>query len=261
MPNTAFSGSKKKRQKVKKNIHNRTYSLRSVPPKNDVTQSTQSSLAGSSVDQCSSGAPSPATSSAGKKILYTPDGFMDRNFGNNQAVSIVTRIDLNDICINEQYFVAKFVGFIASPRQHRRSWIYTLPGIVSTTTVPAVRYSIRAAALMYYAASSRDYHAGMAAVRWYLAALESYRNKIRMSSQESLLPHSSSFPDSSQIYTALCPPLMFQYFDVMQGFSANHGHEHHGFTCRMIERLGPGKVLNGIEHDMFRSIRTHEVSH
>lgn len=264
MSSTAFSSGKKKRQQPKKNVRNRTNFPQSVPSTNSATQSTCCSLTSSRVGQGSPRAQSPATSSTGKKISNRPDrdfSFMDNQVHSSLAVSTLAPIGLNGLCVNEQDFVAKFVSFIASPRKHRRSWIYSLPGIVSTTTVPSVRYSIRAAALMYYAASTRDHHAGTTALRWYLAALASYRKMIRMSPQESSFLHSFSSSDCCQNYTALCPPLMFQYFDVMQGFSANRGQEHHGFTCRMIERLGPSKVLNGIEHDMFRSIRTYEVSH
>jgi hypothetical protein len=85
---------------------------------------------------------------------------------------------LADICNNEYHLVGIFVDLITSSRRPQRSWVFELPNIMATTTSPSVKFSIRAAALIYYAVSNSDNATAMDALHWYLAALESYRMSI-----------------------------------------------------------------------------------
>lgn len=164
---------------------------------------------------------------------------------------------LNFNCSNEKFFVGRFVDLIASPRKSPRSWLQQLPSIISTTRLPCVRFSIRAAALMYYAATSRDDQAKVLALRWSFAAIETYRAKMQPYCQQSLTgkPVFSEPDFDSEIY---CVPMLLQYVRHMRGVKID-AFPNDIATCNVLEAIGPSRCSTGLEHRIFRSTRSLEV--
>lgn len=164
---------------------------------------------------------------------------------------------LNFNCSNEKFFVGRFVDLIASPRKSPRSWLQQLPSIISTTRLSCVRFSIRAAALMYYAATSRDDQAKVLALRWSFAAIETYRAKMQPSCQQSLAEKPVlSDPDfDSEIY---CVPMLLQYVCHMRGIKIDAFPDDIA-TCKVLEAIGPRRCSTGLEHRIFRSSRSLDV--
>ena len=159
---------------------------------------------------------------------------------------------------NEYYFVSRFVDLITSSRHgynplRPRSWVFDLPNLLSTTDVPSVKYSIRAAALMYVAVAHRDRRAEADAVRWYLTSLESYR--ATLGRREDGATVAQPMPDGKTI----CVPMMFLYFESMRGASESWA-LHHRAVAEMLEARGPFNCSAGMEHGMMRSVRAMEVS-
>ncbi|KAL7939409.1 hypothetical protein V8C35DRAFT_275237 [Trichoderma chlorosporum] len=177
---------------------------------------------------------------------------------------------LDAVCNNEYYFVGIFVDFITSSRHQKCSWVFELPNIMTTTTSTSVKFSIRAAALIYYAVSNHDSGTAVDALHWYLAALESYRMSLHGSSHKSLWdigapensrnasPSSSSLDESGHCST-ICVPMMFSYFEQMQGATSDAGLTHLNVACDMLEAIGPYACSFGLYHRMFRSVRSLEA--
>ncbi|KAK5994135.1 hypothetical protein PT974_07575 [Cladobotryum mycophilum] len=165
----------------------------------------------------------------------------------------------------ESAFVSQFVSLISSSRRgysplRQRSWIFELPELVATTSMPSVRYSIRAAALIYHAVARQNRKAGMDAVHWYLAGMKSYRASILgpgAQRQTSAGSKPSRLPD----YRVICVPLMFSFFEGMQGITSDAELQHHVAAAEMVELRGPEGCVSGMEHGMMRSLRSMEAFH
>lgn len=177
---------------------------------------------------------------------------------------------LADICNNEYHLVGIFVDLITSSRRPQRSWVFELPNIMATTTSPSVKFSIRAAALIYYAVSNSDSATAMDALHWYLAALESYRMSIHDSGHKrswdtkALGNSSNASPSSPSIDESghcnmIYVPMMFAYFEQMQGATPDAGLKHLKIACDILQAIGPHACSFGIQHKMFRSVRSLEV--
>lgn len=177
---------------------------------------------------------------------------------------------LADICNNEYHLVGIFVDLITSSRRPQRSWVFELPNIMATTTSPSVKFSIRAAALIYYAVSNSDNATAMDALHWYLAALESYRMSIHDSDHKrswdtkalgnspTASPSSPSIDESGHC-NMIYVPMMFAYFEQMQGATPDAGLKHLNIACDILQDIGPHACSFGIQHKMFRSVRSLEV--
>ncbi|KAK4062836.1 uncharacterized protein Triagg1_9706 [Trichoderma aggressivum f. europaeum] len=149
---------------------------------------------------------SPATESPAIPFLETPEYLEETVFLDHGPNDSTTQSDLDhallsmanaqeqflphpwldDICNNEYYLVGVFVDFITSSRRPQRSWVFELPNIMATTTSPSVKFSIRAAALVYYAVASNNNVTAVDALHWYLAALESYHMSLHDSCHKRL---------------------------------------------------------------------------
>ncbi|PNP51195.1 hypothetical protein THARTR1_08099 [Trichoderma harzianum] len=177
---------------------------------------------------------------------------------------------LADICNNEYHLVGIFVDLITSARRPQRSWVFELPNIMATTTSPSVKFSIRAAALIYYAVSNSDNATAVDALHWYLAALESYRMSLHNSGHnrpwdtKALGTSPNAPPSSLSVYengycNMIYVPMMFAYFEQMQGATPDAGLKHLNVACDILQAIGPHACSFGIQHKMFRSVRSLEA--
>ncbi|KAL7916908.1 hypothetical protein GGI35DRAFT_466397 [Trichoderma velutinum] len=256
-----------------------------VQPVDERPSPSPSSINGSSLSVVPAAVESPAV-----QLLETPEYLEETILLDHDSSDFITQPDLDHallnmanaqrqflshswldvICNNEYYLVGIFVDFITSSRRPQRSWVFELPNIMVTTTSPSVKFSIRAAALIYYAVSNRDNSTAVDALHWYLAALESYRMSLHGSCYKHLLdteplesspnasPSTSSSNESdhcSMIYV----PMMFAYFEQMQGVTPDAGLKHLNVSCDMLEAIGPYACSFGIRHKMFRSARSFEA--
>lgn len=233
---------------------------------------------------------SPADESPAIPFLETPEYLEETLFLDPDSSDFTTQPDLDqallnmantqgqllfhpwvdDICNNEYHLVGIFVDLITSSRRPQRSWVFELPNIMATTKSPSVKFSIRAAALIYYAVSNSDNATAADALHWYLAALESYRMSLHDSGHKRLWdakalgnspntsPSSPSIDESvhcNMIYV----PMMFAYFEQMQGATPDAGLKHLNIACDILQAIGPYACSFGIQHKMFRSVRSLEV--
>lgn len=161
----------------------------------------------------------------------------------------------------EQCLVEKFVDLASSSRlgmsPHRpKSWMFALPSLWSTTKTAAVKYSIRAASLAYFAVVQRNKGAEVEAIRWYTAGIESHRGFIQDCTRRDARSPSHEPPPSSD---DLAVPLMFLYFETVRPTSLDAWAHHIGVVVSTVEARGPDQYRTGTDHVMFRSLRTYAV--
>ncbi|KIW33939.1 uncharacterized protein PV07_00752 [Cladophialophora immunda] len=177
----------------------------------------------------------------------------------DQNLSMIIMDILDNRSFFEQCFVEKFVELSTSSRlgvnpKRPRSWVFVLPDLLSNTHTPSVRFSIRAASLIFFAVFQHNKSAEVEAVRWYLAGLESHRGFIQGCSNtgtNSLTHRSvSSSPDISV-------PMMFLYFETMKRTSLDAWAHHIAAAVATVEAQGPDHYRVGQDHAMFRSLRTY----
>ncbi|KAL7780943.1 hypothetical protein V8C43DRAFT_311524 [Trichoderma afarasin] len=244
----------------------------------------------STINGSSLAAVSPADESPGIPFLETPEYLEETLLLDTDSNDFTTQSGLDqalldmanaqeqllfhpwlaDIGNNEYHLVGIFVDLITSSRRPQRSWVFELPNIMATTTSPSVKFSIRAAALIYYAVSNSDNATAADALHWYLAALESYRMSLHDSGHK--LPWdtkalgnspnaSSSSPsiDENGHCNMIYVPMMFAYFEQMQGATPDAGLKHLNIACDILQAIGPHACSFGIQHKMFRSVRSLEA--
>ncbi|OAL33797.1 hypothetical protein AYO20_06973 [Fonsecaea nubica] len=158
----------------------------------------------------------------------------------------------------EQCFVEKFVESSTSSRLgmnpvRPRSWVFALPSLLSDAQTPSVRFSIRAASLIYFAVVQHNKSAEVEAVRWYLAGLASHRGFIQGSNTDANSLRHGSTPISPEISV----PMMFLYFETMKRTSPDAWAHHIAAAVTTVEALGPDHYRVGQDHAMFRSLRTY----
>ncbi|KAH0497697.1 hypothetical protein TgHK011_004986 [Trichoderma gracile] len=179
---------------------------------------------------------------------------------------------LDAAAYNEYCFVGKFTQQLISSRQsyssnRPKSWILELPHLAATNALPSsLRYAMHAAALLYHAVTNRDDRAKVASLKWYLAGIQSYRTTILGSKPEKDVVASGSEEKTIRseemgiLETAeICVPIMFSFYEGLQGASSDAELLHHAAATEMLERRGPEKCVSGLAHSVMRSLRVREA--
>lgn len=163
---------------------------------------------------------------------------------------------IDDSFLVEQCFVQRFVAMSTSSRLRTQpnrlgSWVFALPGLLSDIEPPSVRYSIRAAALIHFAAVNQDKTVEVEAMKWYLAGLQSHRLSIQHHTSGSNQPISQHYD--------ICVPMMFLYFETLKRTNLDAWTHHIAAASSIVEAQGPGYYRVGQGHVIFRSFRMFAV--
>lgn len=187
----------------------------------------------------------------------------------NYNSSIPPRLDA--AAYNEYCFVGKFAQLIMSSRRsysnnRPQSWILELPHLAAKKALPSsLRYAMHAAALLYHAVTTHDDRAKVAAIGWYLAAIHSYRTTILASTPRKApvapVPEVAVGSEGLSIseIAEICVPIMFSFYEGLQGSSSDAELLHHAAATEMLERRGPEKCASGLAHSVMRSLGVREV--
>ncbi|TFA98783.1 hypothetical protein CCMA1212_009323 [Trichoderma ghanense] len=178
---------------------------------------------------------------------------------------------LDAAAYNEYCFVGNFAQLIMSSRRsystnRPKSWILELPHLAATNALPSsLRYAMHAAALLYHAVTNHDNRAKVAAVRWYLAGLQSYRTTVLGPKPKKVMaasvPKEAVGSEGLSILeiAEICVPIMFSFYEALQGASSDAELLHHAAATEMLERRGPENCVCGLAHSVMRSLRVREV--
>ncbi|KAL7808776.1 hypothetical protein V8C44DRAFT_366570 [Trichoderma aethiopicum] len=187
----------------------------------------------------------------------------------NYNSSIPPRLDA--AAYNEYCFVGKFAQLLMSSRRsyssnRPKSWILELPNLVAKNALPSsLRYAMHATALLYHAVTDHDGRAKVAAIGWYLAAIHSYRTTVLAPTPRKApvvpVPEEAVGSEGLSIseIAEICVPIMFSFYEGLQGSSSDAELLHHAAATEMLERRGPEKCASGLAHSVMRSLRVREA--
>ncbi|UKZ70913.1 uncharacterized protein TrAtP1_011884 [Trichoderma atroviride] len=173
---------------------------------------------------------------------------------------------------DEYCFVSKFTQTLTSSRRNYstlrpESWIPKLPFLVATNSLPCpLKYALHAVALLYHAVT-RDSRAERLAITYYLAGIKSYRSVV-LGNQAGQSPTTSvseedtvsEMPHSADI-VAICGPVLFSFYESLQGAGSDAELLHHSVAVEMLQVRGPDKCVDGLAHSVMRSMRVKEAFH
>lgn len=149
-------------------------------------------------------------------------------------------------------FLLHFVELNQSSRNYSPEipWLTHLPVIHSKAIKPAVKLSIRAASMAFYAKIHGDPTILMDSFRWYTVSL----NAQRMSLDRLRGP--GSIPDDEEILV----PIILGLYEVYAGTTSDSVLHHVAAACEIIKMRGPANCKSGIVWPMFKAMRVSDVS-
>lgn len=174
--------------------------------------------------------------------------------------------ELDASAYDEFCFVGNFAQLVISSRRsystHRpQTWLLELPRLAATNSLPSsLRYAIHAASLLYYAVMNHDIRAKVAAVKWYVAGIQSYRCETEKA-LAALVTNETQVSEEPRVsdIAEICVPVMFSFYEALQGASSDAELLHHAAATEMLEARGPEKCVSGLAHSVMRSLRAREV--
>lgn len=127
-------------------------------------------------------------------------------------------------------------------------WLYHLPRILNTATKPAVRLSLRAVSMAYYAKMYHDPSILLDSWRWYGVSLNAQRRSI-----EGL--KDGEIPEEGEVLV----PLILSLYEVYCGTTTQGAMIHLQAAAKMMVMRGPSNCRTGAVWPLFKGVRNAEV--
>jgi hypothetical protein len=149
-------------------------------------------------------------------------------------------------------FLLHFVELNQSKRNYTPElpWLTHLPVIHSKAAKPAVRLSIRAASMAFYAKLHNDPTVLVDSFRWYTKSLHAQRVSLAR------LHGPGRIPDDEEILV----PIILGLYEVYAGTTSDSVLHHVVAACEIIKMRGPENCKSGIVWPMFKAMRVSDVS-
>ena len=150
-------------------------------------------------------------------------------------------------------FLQHFVELNQNTRNYTPEipWLAHLPGIHRKAVKPAVKLSIRAASMAFFANIHHDSTILVDSYRWYTVSLNAQRMSLAR------LNSSGRIPDDEEILV----PIILGLYEVYAGTTSDSVLHHVAAACEIIKMRGPENCKSGIVWPMFKAMRTSDVSH
>jgi hypothetical protein len=147
-------------------------------------------------------------------------------------------------------FISHFVQQNNTTRKYTPDvpWITSLPSVHGAATKPAVRLSIRAASMAFYAAVHRDTTILVDSYQWYTMSLNCQRQSLARLGAHSV-------PDAEEILV----PIILSIYEAYAGTTTTSMWPHMAAAAKIIELRGPTNCT-GITATLFRIMRVSDVS-
>lgn len=148
-------------------------------------------------------------------------------------------------------FISHFVHQNNTNRKYTPNvpWLTSLPDIHGTATKPAVRLSIRAASMAFYAAVHRDTTILVDSYRWYTMSLNCQRQSLTRLG-------ANSIPDAEEILV----PIILSIYEAYAGTTTTSMWPHMAAAAKIIELRGPSNC-KGMTSTLFKIMRVSDVSY
>lgn len=149
-------------------------------------------------------------------------------------------------------FLLHFVELNQTSRNYTPElpWLTHLPTIHSKAATPAVRLSIRAASMAFFAKIHNDPTILVDSFRWYTVSLNAQRQSLAR------LHKPGQIPDDEEILV----PIILGLYEVYAGTTSNSVLHHVVAACEIIKMRGPENCKSGIVWPMFKAMRVSDVS-
>lgn len=147
-------------------------------------------------------------------------------------------------------FLAHYVELNSGTRHYSPEiqWLYHLPRIHATATKPAVKLSLRAVSMAYYAKMYHDPSILLDSWRWYSVSLNAQRRSI-----EGL--KGGEIPEEGEVLV----PLILSLYEVYCGTTAKGAMIHLQAAAKMMVMRGPSNCRTGAVWPLFKGVRNAEV--
>lgn len=149
-------------------------------------------------------------------------------------------------------FLLHFVEMNQNTRNYTPEipWLTHLPVIHSRAVKPAVKLSIRAASMAFFAKLHHDPTILVDSYRWYIVSLNAQRQSL------SQLAGPDRIPDGEEILV----PIILGLYEVYAGTTSDSVLHHVAAACEIIKMRGPENCKSGVVWPMFKAMRVSDVS-
>ena len=152
--------------------------------------------------------------------------------------------------VYDQAFVSHFVDMhnrvrSDSPPLH---WLTRLHEVHSKSTQAALRVSIRAASMAFYARLHQDTSVLTDSYRWYITSLS--RQRIALSNLDT-----KAVPS----HDILLVPIILAVYEVYAGTTPMSVFQHLTAASKILEMMGPRNCAAGVAHQLLRAMRVSDV--
>ncbi|KAF3042708.1 hypothetical protein E8E12_008624 [Didymella heteroderae] len=148
-------------------------------------------------------------------------------------------------------FLLHFVEMNQNTRNYTPEipWLTHLPVIHSKAVKPAVKLSIRAASMAFFAKIHHDPTILVDSYRWYTVSLNAQRQSL------SRLTGPDRIPDDEEILV----PIILGLYEVYAGTTSDSVLHHVAAACEIIKMRGPNQVKSGMVWPMFKAMRVSDA--
>ncbi|KAF9697877.1 hypothetical protein EKO04_004442 [Ascochyta lentis] len=148
-------------------------------------------------------------------------------------------------------FLLHFVEMNQSTRSYTPEipWLTHLPVIHSKAAKPAVKLSIRAASMAFFAKLHHDPTILVDSYRWYTVSLNAQRMSL------SRLGVQNRMPDDEEILV----PIILGLYEVYAGTTSDSVLHHVAAACEIIKMRGPENCKSGVVWPMFKAMRVSDA--
>jgi hypothetical protein len=149
-------------------------------------------------------------------------------------------------------FMSHFVQLNQSTRSYTPEipWLTHLPTLHSNSVKPAVKLSVRAASMAFYAKVHNDPTILVDSYRWYTVSLNAQRMSLSRLGGHTI-------PDDEEILV----PIILGLYEVYAGTTSHSVLLHVAAACEIIKLRGPDNCRSGIVWPLFKAMRSSDVGY
>lgn len=188
-------------------------------------------------------------------VAASESGQMGHN-GMDPLASLQTRYKLQTLYepslvdIYDQAFISHFVDLHYRNRVNMQEvlWLSRLHELHSKSPQLALRFSIRAAAMAFYARVHQDPAVLTDSYRWYITSLN--RQRVSLSRLDS-----EKIPGQEHVLV----PIILGVYEVYAGTTPMSVFQHLTAASNVLEMIGPRNCASGLAHQLLRALRVSDV--
>lgn len=151
----------------------------------------------------------------------------------------------------ETAFISHFVELNQGVRSNHPEipFLTHLPEIHGNTAVPALKLSIRAASMAFYAKIHGEVQILVDSYRWYTKSLHTQRKAL-------LTLGGQTIPTDEEVLV----PIVLALYEIYAGTAPTSVFHHMNAATRILDMRGPRNCSSGVSYPLFKALRISDVS-